>query len=81
MYIENDGDFWFMTLCAASGCKRFAEETLKKETEGLLVTMTVDEEGNSIEKTWKLEDCEERETILREHMDLFYERKWLKQIS
>ena len=79
LYLEKDGDFWFMTLCDASGCKRFAAETLKKETEGRLITMTLDEAGNPIEKTWELEDCEERESILREHMDLFYERKWLKK--
>jgi len=79
LYLEKDGDFWFMTLCGAAGCRRFVEETLKQETEGLLVTMTLDEEGKPMERKCRLDGSEEQKCALQEHMDLFYERKWLKK--
>ena len=44
-----------------------------------MVTMTLDEEGNPIEKKWQLDGSEEQESVFSEHMDLFYERKWLKK--
>lgn len=79
LYLEKDGDFWSMTLVSAAGCRRFVMESLKQETDGLLVTMTLDEEGNPIEKKWQLDGSEEQESVFSEHMDLFYERKWLKK--
>lgn len=80
LYLEKEGDFWSMTLCDAAECRRFVMESLKNEKEGLLVTMTLDEEGEPIEKVWQMDGREEQESVLREHMNLFYERKWLKQI-
>lgn len=80
LYLEKEENFWSMTLCGASECQKFVMENLKNEKEGLLITMTLDEVGEQIKKIWKLDGSEEQKAVLREHMELFYERKWLKQI-
>lgn len=81
LYLEKDEDFWSMTLCGAAECRRFVMESLKNEKEGLLVTMTLDEDGEPMKKMWQLDGSEEQEDVLREHVELFYEHKWLKRVK
>ena len=79
LYLEKTDDVWSMRLCDASEGRKFVTERLKNENEGLLITMTLDDDGVPMKKIWKLGGSEEREAVLREHMNLFYEHKWLKQ--
>lgn len=80
LYLENAGEVWTMTLCKAGECQRFVKEKLKKEITGLLTTMTLDEAGEPVKKMWRLDGSETQEAELREHIELFYEHKWIKQV-
>lgn len=79
LHLEKSDDIWSMRLCDASEGRKFVTERLKNEKEGLFTTMTLDENGESMKKIWKLDESEEQESVLHEHMKLFYEYKWLKQ--
>lgn len=79
LYLEKIEDVWSMRLCGADEGRKFVTERLKNEKEGLLVTMTLDDDEKPIKRIWKLNGSEEQEAVLHEHMKLFYEHKWLKQ--
>lgn len=80
LYLENAGEIWFMKLCTAGECQRFVKEKLEKETTGCLTTMTLDDVGEPTKKMWQLDGSEAQEAALREHIKLFYEHKWIKQV-